>query len=96
MAKRTILAKALDNISEAVPHLIRLPQRKAWIDYDAEADVLYISLKRPQKATDTEFLDDKGVLLRYKGKELVGVTVLDASKSRRKQKSANGRLSKTA
>jgi uncharacterized protein YuzE len=96
MAKRTNLTKALNEISAAVPHLIRMPQRKAWIDYDEEADVLYISLKRPQKATDTEFLEDKGVLLRYKGKELVGVTVLDASKPRRKQKSANGRLSKTA
>ena len=50
MAKRTALAKTVDDISEAVPHLIRLPQKKAWIDYDEEADVLYISLKRPQKA----------------------------------------------
>ena len=54
MAKRTAVAKAVDDISEAVPHLIRLPQKKAWIDYDEEADVLYISLKRPQKATDTK------------------------------------------
>ena len=53
MAKRTALVKAVNDISEAVPHLIRWPQRKAWMDYDEEADVLYISLKRPQKATDT-------------------------------------------
>ena len=52
--------------------------------YDKEADVLYISLKRPQKATDTKFLNDKGILLRYREKELVGVTVLDASKPRKK------------
>lgn len=25
-----------------------------WIDYDEEADVLYISFRRPQKATDTK------------------------------------------
>jgi len=84
MAKRTALAKAVDDISQAVPHLIRLPQRKVSIDYDEEADVLYISLKRPQKATDTKFLNDKGILLRYREKELVGVTVLDASKPRKK------------
>lgn len=83
MAKRTAVAKAVDDISQAVPHLIRLPERRAWIDYDKEADVLYISLKRPQRATDTRFLDDKGILLRYREKELVGVTVLDASKPRR-------------
>jgi hypothetical protein len=53
MEKRTAVAKTLDNISEAVPHPIRLPDLKAWIDYDEDADVLYISLKRPQKATDT-------------------------------------------
>ncbi len=86
MAKRTAVAKTLDEISDAVPHLIRLPDRKAWIDYDEQADVLYISLKRPQKATDTKFLADKGILLRYRAKDLVGVTVLDASKPRKRQK----------
>ena len=48
------------------------------MDYDQEADVLYISLDRPQEATDTEMTDD-GILLRYRGKDLVGITVLDAS-----------------
>jgi len=86
MAKRTAVAKTLDDISDAVPHLIRLPDRKAWIDYDEQADVLYISLKRPQRATDTKFLADKGILLRYRAKDLVGVTVLDASKSRKRRK----------
>jgi uncharacterized protein YuzE len=86
MAKRTAVAKTLDDISDAVPHLIRLPDRKAWIDYDEQADVLYISLKRPQKATDTKFLADKGILLRYRAKDLVGVTVLDASKPRKRRK----------
>ena len=70
MAKRTALAKTLDNIAEAVPHLIRFPDRKAWIDYDE--DVLYISLKRPQKAKDTKVLSGKGILLRYRNKDWSG------------------------
>ncbi|MBI4524504.1 MAG: DUF2283 domain-containing protein [Deltaproteobacteria bacterium] len=82
MEKRSAVAKAIEEITEALPHLIRLPAGKAWIDYDEEADVLYVSLKRPQKATDTEFLENRGILLRYRNKELVGVTVLDASKRR--------------
>ena len=49
-----------------------------WVDYDKEADVLYISFERPQKATDTEMTDD-GLLLRYRKKQLVGLTVLEAS-----------------
>ena len=81
MAKRTAVARVLDNLSEAVPNLIRLPERRAWIDYDEEADVLYVSLKRPQKATDTKFLAERGILLRYRQHELVGITVLNASKS---------------
>jgi uncharacterized protein YuzE len=56
------------------------PAPKLWLDFDAEADVLYISLKRPQKATETVELDEEGILLRYRDKELVGITVLDASK----------------
>ncbi len=43
------------------------------------ADTLYVSFNRPQQATDSEMLEN-GVLLRYKDKELVGVTILDASK----------------
>jgi len=67
--------KTLKEVHELVSHLIKLPETKMWIDYDKEADVLYISFKRPQRATDSEMLDN-GVLLRYKGDELVGITVL--------------------
>lgn len=57
----------------------QFPATKLWLDHDVEADVLYISLKRPQKATETVELDDGGVLLHYRRKELVGITVLEAS-----------------
>jgi uncharacterized protein YuzE len=50
------------------------------LDYDREADVLYISLKRPQQATHSEMLDDVGILLNYRQEELVGITILEASK----------------
>ncbi len=56
------------------------PSSKLWLDYDAEADVLYISLKRPQRATQTVESEEENVLLRYRGKELVGITVLDVSR----------------
>lgn len=48
------------------------------VDYDREADVLYISFRHPQRATETKATDD-GLLLRYHGEELVGITVLEAS-----------------
>jgi uncharacterized protein YuzE len=91
-------ARAIGDIVAAVPHLIRLPAGRVWIDYDAEADVLYISLKRPQRATDT--VERDGLLLRYRGRELVGVTVLNASKlsrlSRRGHVRPNGRRRRSA
>ncbi len=62
----------------AVRHLVRLPVSKMWIDYDEEADVLYLSFRRPQRATDSELRDD-GIIVRKRGKQIVGLTILDAS-----------------
>ncbi len=59
--------------------LAELPWDKVRVSYDREADVLYISLRYPQSATDTRQVNDDGVLLRYCGKELVGITLLDVS-----------------
>ncbi len=65
-------------IFRALPHLTHFPSNRFWIDYDAEADGLFISFKRPQKATDSE-MSDEGILYRYRDKELVGLTILDVS-----------------
>lgn len=65
-------------ILKAVPQLVRFPAQSMWIDYDADADVLYLSFRRPQKATDSEMRDD-GIIVRKRGKEVVGLTILDAS-----------------
>lgn len=80
MAK-TGIDETLKEVFELVSHVIRLPETKMWIDYDKEADVLYISFKRPQRATDSEMLKD-GILLRYKDDKLVGITILEASRPR--------------
>jgi uncharacterized protein YuzE len=69
---------AVRNVREAVPLLLGFPMERFWVDYDREADVLYISSRRPQQATDTQMTDD-GILLRYRGADLVGITVLEAS-----------------
>ncbi|MBI5185882.1 MAG: DUF2283 domain-containing protein [Nitrospinae bacterium] len=71
--------ETLNETMMAVSHILKLPEKKMWIDYDKEADVLYISFKRPQKATDSEMLKN-GILLRYKDDELIGMTIMDASK----------------
>ncbi len=65
-------------VMQSIPLLLDFPTQRFWVDYDQEADVLYISFDRPQNATDSEMTED-GVLLRYHEEQLVGVTILDAS-----------------
>ena len=61
--------------------ILRLPAQSMWIDYDKEADVLYMSFRKPQKATRTIELDDD-ILVRKAGRTIVGVTILNASTRR--------------
>ncbi len=74
----TLTPNVLQSVTRAIPLLLKFPAQRFWVDYDADADVLYISFHRPQQATNTETTDE-GFLLRYRGKELVGITILDAS-----------------
>jgi len=62
-----------------VPALRHAPQGYLWSSYDAESDVLYNNFKKPSHATDSELTDDD-VILRYEGDEVIGLTILHASK----------------
>ena len=56
--------------------VLRIPKaRRLDIDYDEKADVLYISFGKP-KAADDGILDNDAIL-RYKKKQLIGITVMD-------------------
>ena len=71
-------AKDIARILRAVPRLLDFPAKQMWIDYDAEADVLYLSFCNPQRATDSELRDD-GIIVHRRGKKVVGLTIQDAS-----------------
>ncbi len=58
--------------------MLRLPAQHMWLDYDKEADVLYVSFRKPQRATETIELDDD-ILVRKDGKDIVGLTIMNAS-----------------
>jgi len=62
----------------AVPIFMQSKVHQLWMDYDEEADVLYLNFKKPSRADDSEMTDD-GVILRYEGDELIGITILNAS-----------------
>ena len=68
--------KKIGNIS----HLLSL-SHKIWIDYDEEADVLYVNFKKPSHADDTRLLDDD-VIVRYEKGSIIGITILNAKKEK--------------
>ena len=70
------------SIAFPVQEVLRLFQENRtealWMDYDTEADVLYINFRRPAPADHSE-LDENEIILRYHGEELIGFTILNAS-----------------
>lgn len=61
-----------------IPHFLKMNKQRIWIDYDKEVDVLYVNYRKPQRATDSEMLEN-GIIVRYCDGEIVGLTILDAS-----------------
>ncbi|MDD3974970.1 MULTISPECIES: DUF2283 domain-containing protein [Methanothrix] len=71
-----------EKLAALVPHLLDTAHKKIWVDYDQEADVLYINFKKPAHAEDSE-LTDNDVIVRYESGQVVGMTFLHASKRRK-------------
>jgi uncharacterized protein YuzE len=69
----------IEEYLKLVPAVRLAPQKYLWSSYDAEADVIYINFKKPSHATDSE-LTDADVIIRYEGEEVIGLTILHASK----------------
>ena len=72
----------INRIMEIVPNIMNLAYDKIWTFYDKEADVLYIDFKKPGHADDSEISDDN-IIVRYEKDEVIGLTVLNASKRRK-------------
>lgn len=59
--------------------LLRLPSFHTWSDYDAEADVLYLSFEKPQCANDS-IMEDDGNIYHFRDGRLVGITLPNAQR----------------
>lgn len=68
----------LKSIYPILPNVIRLSKPNLSFDYDEEADVLYITFENIA-ASDSELTDDD-ILIRRKGKRIVGITIMHASR----------------
>ncbi len=80
MPERTVVLELL----QSLPHLLRLPSKQIWFDFDEEADVLYVSFERPQGDTDSGLTED-GVLMHYRGDQLVGASIFNARRRTNRQ-----------
>lgn len=66
----------LEDIQKALPYF--LMHKTVWSSYDHEADVLYVHFKKPNYADNSEMTEDE-IIIRYEKKEVVGLTILNAS-----------------
>jgi uncharacterized protein YuzE len=73
----------INKVLSIVPNLIGIPYKNIWYSYDEEADVLYLNFKKPSLADDSEMTDDD-VIIRYEKGEIIGITILNASKRGKK------------
>ena len=78
MAMQSVNRDMVDSYLGLSSALTRLPAKHIWVDYDKEADVLYLSFRKPQRAKKTVEMDDD-VLIRTDDDQIVGITILNAS-----------------
>ena len=70
--------KEITSIYQSIPLIRRFPSDHIWIDYDREADVLYMNFEKPQQAADSVLRGD--VLIRRRNGKVTGLTILNASR----------------
>jgi uncharacterized protein YuzE len=71
--------KLISRIQKIIPQFVSIAGQM-WIDYDKEADVLYISFSRPQNA-DSSVMEGN-IVVHRRGDKVVGLTIVNASKFR--------------
>jgi uncharacterized protein YuzE len=78
MALEVLEKPNIDYLLTATTSLIKLPQSRMWLDYDAEVDVLSVHFEDEPTSTHSEMRDD-GIILDYRDERIVGLTILEAS-----------------
>ena len=75
---RKISSSLMNSCMTMASDMLKMPTQHIWLDYDKEADVLYMSFRKPQRATKTVEMDND-ILVRKDGNNIVGMTILNAS-----------------
>ena len=76
----------LSDFLDAIPAVLQAPHRSMQCTYDEPADKIYMNFEPGAEATDSELGPDD-IIVRYRGEEIIGLTILRASRRSR----ANGK-----
>ena len=68
----------LSDFLDAIPAVLQAPHRSMQCTYDESADVIYMNFEPGAEATDSELGPDD-IIVRYRGEEIIGLTILHAS-----------------
>ena len=68
---------AKKEIKSVLPYFMK--HKNVWTNYDKEADTLYMHFKKPSHADHSE-MTEEDIIIRYEKDEIIGLTVLNASK----------------
>lgn len=80
MAVKHEMPEEIQDFVKLIPSLKRAARRTFWTTYDAEADVLYVNFKKRMDIADSELIEGDIVLDYDDSDEIVGFTILSASK----------------
>jgi uncharacterized protein YuzE len=67
---------------DLIPAMLQAPHRSMHCTYDEPADVMYVNFEPGAEATDSELGPDD-IIVRYRGDEVIGLTILHASRRAR-------------
>ncbi len=72
----------LSDFLDVIPAVLQAPHRSMQCTYDEPADVIYMNFEPGAEATDSELGPDD-IIVRYRGEEIIGLTILRASRRSR-------------
>jgi uncharacterized protein YuzE len=72
----------LSDFLDPIPAMLQAPHRSMHCTYDEPADVMYVNFEPGAEATDSELGPDD-IIVRYRGDEVIGLTILHASRRAR-------------
>ncbi|MEK6871458.1 MAG: DUF2283 domain-containing protein [Nanoarchaeota archaeon] len=74
------MEEIIHKLEKIIPEFLDI-DKKMWIDYDKEADVLYISFEKPQNADDS--IMEGNMIINKRNNKIVGLTIINASTFKR-------------